>query len=76
MVLSIDTMHTGAGMRNGDVSIVNGLADSDRPRAAHDKPKSAMSRLVNLVCFSRKKTSEINRDFVKPRDARCSKLGG
>jgi hypothetical protein len=72
-------------MRNGDVSIVNGLADSDRPRAANDKPNRAMS-LRNLGSFSRfflqkkqtkgDRVSEIYRDFVKPRDARCSTLGG
>ena len=52
MVLSIDTMHTGAGIRNGDLSIIIGLAESDRPRAAHDKPKSAIIKKVSFSLFS------------------------
>jgi hypothetical protein len=52
MVLSIDTMHTGAGIRNGDLSIIIGLAESDRPRAAHDKPKSAILKGIFLSLFS------------------------
>ena len=51
MVLSIDTMHTGAGIRNGDLSIIIGLAESDRPRAAHDKPKSAIKKVSSSLSF-------------------------
>lgn len=59
MVLSIDTMHTGAGIRNGDLSIIIGLAESDRPRAAHDKPKSAIIKRYLSLSLFRKVLSEI-----------------